>query len=182
MNAARIRSLVIVGVLLIAALVLAKVTISDDKQSKVSYANSCPAGTIPVVTDPLPNYDQIQLKIYNGSKVPGQAQALAAELSVRGFKVAKVGAHDDKPTTSDVADLYYGPNTLGAAWVMRAEFLLSDPTSDQGMHFDIKNKSAVVEVVVGTGFRELGAKTEVNQAIAALKTPPAPTGTCADNP
>lgn len=181
MNAARIRAIVIVGVLLIAAAVLAKFTISDDKQSKTSYANSCPAGTVPVVTSPLPDYSQINLKIYNGSKVPGLAQNLANQLSHRGFKVQKVGAHDDKPVTNDVVDLYYGPNTIAAAWVVRAEFLLSDPTNNRGMHFNIKNKSTVVQVVVGKGFRQLGAKTEVNQAIAALKTPTAPPGTCANN-
>ena len=47
------------------------------------------------------------------------------------------------------------------------------------MHFSLKNKTKVVEVVIGTGFRQLGAKTEVNQAIAALGTPAAPAGTCA---
>jgi hypothetical protein len=182
MNAGRIRSLAIVGVLLVGAGVLAKVAISDDKQSHASYANQCPSGLVPIVTDPLPDYDQINLKLYNGSTVPGAAQNLASELSHRGFKVAKVGAHDDKPTTPDVADLYYGPNTVAAAWVVRAEFLLSDPNSDQGMHFNLKDKSNVVTVVIGRGFRELGAKTEVNQAIAALKTPLAPPGTCANNP
>jgi LytR cell envelope-related transcriptional attenuator len=182
MNAGRIRSLAIVGVLFIAAVVLVKITISDDKQSHTSYANTCPAGTVPIITDPLPDYDQINLKLYNGSTVPGAAESLADELSHRGFKVAKVGPHDDKPTTPDVADLYYGPKTVAAAWVVRAEFLLSDPTSEQGMHFSLTNKSDVVEVVIGRNFRELGAKTEVNQAIAALKTPTPPPGTCADNP
>ena len=34
-------------------------------------------------------------------------------------------------------------------------------------------------MVIGKGFRQLGARTEVNQAIAALGTPAAPKGTCA---
>src|SRR4051794_6458719 len=67
MNAGRIRSLAIVGVLLVAAGVLTKIAISDDKQSHTSYANQCPAGEVPIVTDPLPDYDQINLKLYNGS-------------------------------------------------------------------------------------------------------------------
>ncbi len=182
MNAGRIRSIVIVGVLLIAAVVLTKVAISDDKQSHTSYADTCPAGLVPIVTDPLPDYDQINLRLFNGSSVPGAAQDLANELSHRGFKVAKVGAHDDAKSTPDIADLYYGPSTVAAAWVVRAEFLLSDPSSNQGMYFDIKNKTNYVKIVIGRNFRELGAKTEVNQAIAALKTPTPPPGTCADNP
>jgi hypothetical protein len=183
MNAGRIRSLAIVGVLLIAAAVLTKVAISDDKQSHTSYANSCPAGLVPIVTDPLPDYDQINLTVFNGSQVPGAAQNLADELSHRGFKVAKVDSKKNvSKTTPDIADLYYGPNTVAAAWVVRAEFLLSDPTSNQGMYFDIHNKSDSVKVVIGRAFKELGAKTEVNQAIAALKTPTPPPGTCVNNP
>jgi hypothetical protein len=180
MNAARIRALAIVGVLAIAAGVLTKVAISDDKQSHKSYASTCPAGTVPVVTDPLPDYDQITLKVYNGSKVPGLAANLASQFSHRGFKATY--SKTDKPTTSDVADLYYGPKTLASAWVVRAEFLLSDPTSSRGMHFSLKNNSNVVVVVIGKGFKQLGAKTEVNQSIAALRTPTAPPGTCAVNP
>jgi hypothetical protein len=182
MNAARIRAFAIVGVLLIAAVVLAKIAISDDKQSRTSYASSCPAGTVPVITDPLPDYDQINLQIFNGSKVPGQAQNLANQLAHRGFKVEKVTSKNDKPTTNAVAQIYYGPQSLAAAWVVRAEFLLTDPDDDQLMHFNIKNKSTVVQVTIGTQFKQLGAKTEVNQAIAALRTPSAPPGTCADNP
>jgi hypothetical protein len=180
MNAARIRALAIVGVLAIAAGVLTKVAISDDKQSHQSYASTCPAGTVAVVTDPLPDYDQISLKIYNGTKVPDLAFNLSSDFAHRGFKAtySKVA----KPATSDVADLYYGPKTLGAAWVIRAEFLLSDPTSSRGMHFSLKNNSGVVVVVIGKGFRQLGAKTEVNQSIAALRTPTPPPGTCAVNP
>jgi LytR cell envelope-related transcriptional attenuator len=184
MNAARIRALVIVGLLFISAVVLAKITISGDKQSHTNYdTGSCPAAAVKVVTNPLPDYSQINLKIYNGSKIPGEAQNVADQFSHRGFKVAPVGKGDDKPTTTDVADISYGPKTLGAAWVVRAEFLLTDLAHTESMmHFDIKNTSNVVVVTVGTGFRQLGAKTEVNQAFAALGTPPAPAGTCAENP
>jgi hypothetical protein len=181
MNAARIRAVAIVGVLLVSAVVLAKIALSDDTQTHASYADTCPAKSVKVVTNPLPDYPQITLKIWNGSKVPGLAQNIADQLRHRGFVVQTVGKHDDKPTTADIADLYYGPNTLGAAWVVRAEFLLSDPTSSKGMHFSLTNKSKVVDVVVGTGFKQLGAKTEVNQAVAALGTPAIPDGTCVDN-
>jgi hypothetical protein len=181
MNAARIRALAIVGVLLVSAVVVAKIALSDDTQTHASYSDSCSSNAIKVVTNPLPDYPQINLKIYNGSKVPGRAQDIALQLRHRGFVVQDVGKHDDKPTISDIADIYFGPNTLGAAWVVRAEFLLADPTQPQGMHFSLTNKSKVVQVVVGTGYRQLGAKTEVNQAVAALGTPPAPPGTCIDN-
>jgi hypothetical protein len=104
---------------------------------------------------------------------------VAEDLHYRGYKVEKVGPHDDKPVFSGVANIYYGPNTVAAAWVIRAEFLMTSTSESSNMKFDIKSKSNVVAVVIGKGFRQLGATTEVNQAIAALGTPPAPTGTCA---
>ena len=78
MNAARIRALVIVGVLLVASIVLVKITISDDKQSHASYTNSCPAGTIAVVTDPLPDH----LKVFEAiaERDPGKAEQAMSEL------------------------------------------------------------------------------------------------------
>jgi hypothetical protein len=181
MNAARIRALAIIGVLLIAAVVLVKVAMSDDTQTHANYADTCPANTVKVVTKPLPDYPDITLKIYNGSAVPGAAQSLADSLRQRLFKVEPVGKHDDKPTTNNVADITYGPNTVGAAWVVRAEFLLTGPNDYKVMHFNIKNTSKIVTIVIGKGYRQLGANTEVNQAVAALGTPQAPPGTCAAN-
>jgi hypothetical protein len=181
MNAARIRALAIVGVLAIAAGVLTKVAISDDKQAHASYLTTCPADKVAVVTSPLPDYDQITLKVYNGSKVPGLAQNIGQQLAHRGFKVEPYSPKDDKPTTPDVADLDYGPKTLAAAWVVRSEFLLSNPTDNRGMNFKLTDMSDVVVVIVGTGYKELGAKTAVNQSIAALRTPTPPPGTCDPN-
>jgi hypothetical protein len=187
MNAARIRALSVVGVLMIGASVLVFVTMHKDTQTHASYLGSCPAGSIPVVVDPLPNTDQINLKVYNGSNVPGAAENLASAFSHRGFKVANVGKHDNKPAFAGVAQLYYGPSAVGAAWVVRAYFLMTNPDpNDPGrfdmrnMHFNLKRTNNVVDVVLGKDFRQLGARTEVNQAIAALGRPAAPPGTCAE--
>lgn len=187
MNAARIRALAAVSTLMVGALVLVFFTVHKDSQTNASYLNSCPKGSVAVVTSPLPDTDQISLKVWNGSNVPGQAENVAAEFTHRGFQVAKVGKKDNRPVTDAVVQLYYGPNAVGAAWVIRAYFLLTnmDPKNPtqfdmSNMHFDVKSKSNVVDVVLGKAFRQLGAETEVNQAIAALGTPTAPQGTCAE--
>ena len=179
MTAARIRSLVIVGVLVIAAVVLTIITTSRDTQTHASYLSSCPAKSIPVITSPLPARGDITIKVWNGANQPGLAQTVAEDLQHRGYRVEKVGTKDNKPTFSGVANIYFDPSTVAAAQVVRAEFLMTDQSQISAMKFNIKSKSKVIDVVIGKGFRQLGARTEVNQAIAALGTPTAPKGTCA---
>ncbi len=180
MNAARIRALSIVGFLVIAAATLAFVTVHNDTQTKANYSNTCPAGSIPVTTK-LPNEDQITLKIYNGTKTAGLAESVAERFRHSGFKVKPVGKKDNKPATNAVAVIEYGPNTVAAAQVVRAYFLMTDTSSDSNMKFNLKDSSTVVTVILGSGFRQLGAPTEVHQAIAALGQPAPPPGTCAAN-
>jgi hypothetical protein len=173
---------------MVSALILVFYTMHKDTQTHASYLHDCAPGSIPVVVHPLPDETQINLKVWNGSNVPGEAEKVASDFTHRGFKVAKVGKHDNKPVFNGVAQLYYGPSTVGAAWVVRAYFLMTnlDPKNPaqfdmSNMHFDPKRKSNVVDVVLGKSFRQLGARTEVNQAIAALGTPNAPPGTCAES-
>lgn len=181
MNAARVRALAVVSTLVVATLVLVYVTVHRDTQTHASYAGGCPHGTIAIVTSPLPTTNTITLKIWNGSNRVGLAEQLADDFRHRGFIVEAVGEHDNKPAIDAVAGISYGPQAVGAAWVVRAYFLMTDSSSDANMHFDLKRKTDVVDVVIGKGFRQLGAPTEVNQAIAALSTPTAPPGTCAKN-
>jgi hypothetical protein len=178
MNVARVRAIALMSVLLIAALVLVYITLRKDNQQDTNYAASCPAGQVPVVIKPLPDVGQIDLKIYNGTKTPELASTTADNFRHHGFKVEKVGNKDNKPVTPGVAQIYFGPNTFAGAWVVRAYFLMTDPSEDRNMHFDVKNKSNIVTVILGTDFKQIGASTEVKQAIAALSQPVAPPGTC----
>ena len=179
MNAARIRALIVVGVLMVGSLTLTFLAVHRDTQSAANYLSTCGDKAVPVITSPLPAANQITLKVWNGSQVPGLAQSVAEEFRYRGFNVEKVGAHDDKPAINGVAAIYYGPKTVAAAQVVRAEFLMTDPSEVNEMHFSIKDMSTDVDVVLGKSFRQLGAHTEVNQAIAALGVPNPPPGTCA---
>jgi hypothetical protein len=182
MNAARIRAVSIVSFLVVAALVLVFVALHRDTQTHASYAKKCPAGTVEIVTDPLPVESAITLKLYNASARPGLADQVADQFRHLKFKVEPVKSKDNKPVTTSVADISYGPKTVGAAQVVRAYLLMTDPSTDANMHFDLKSTSTVVTLALGKGFRQIGAPTEVHQAIAALGIPAAPKGTCAKNP
>ena len=179
MNAARIRALVVVGTLMVGALTLVFVTVHRDTQTHADYLAGCPARSVIVVTSPLPNRNEVTVKVWNASSRPGLAETVAEQLRHRGYQVQKVGPKDNKPTIEGVAAIYYGPRTVGGAWVVRAELLMTDIGQMDAMHFNIKSTSTVVDLVLGRDFRQLGAITEVNQALAALGTPDAPPGTCA---
>ena len=97
---------------------------------------------------------------------------MADDFRNRGFTVGKVEEH---PQNYDqVAKLSYGPKAVAAASVVRGYFLGLTDTGG----FDIKRTDNVVDVTLGSKFKELGSKTEVNQKIAQLGNPSPPPGTC----
>ena len=176
MSLARARALAIVGTLVIAALVLVVTAIIKDKQSSMSYAGGgCAPGQIKISTK-LPPPSQIKLNVYNGTgpknRIPGLAGQVADDFRNRGFTVGKVEEH---PQNYDqVAKLSYGPKAVAAASVVRGYFLGLTDTGG----FDIKRTDDVVDIILGSKFKELGSKTEVNQKIAQLGNPSPPPGTC----
>jgi hypothetical protein len=136
-----------------------------------SPSAACPSGQVPVDLR-LPVPGQVRLMVLNGSGVPGKAKDVIAQLGQRGFQV--LATTTDEPPVDEVALIRYGPRTVGAAQVVRAYFL------DQAKpEFSINDRDDLVEIVLGTRFRELGTKTEVNQMMAQLGQPTAPPGTCA---
>jgi hypothetical protein len=176
MSLARARSLAIVGVLVVAALILVIFAVVKDKQSAASYSSgSCAAGQVKISVK-LPPTSKIKINVYNGTgpnnRKVGLAGQVAEDLKNRGFNVGKVEEH---PQNFDkVAKLSYGPKGVAAASVVRAYFL--GETEDGG--FDIKRADDTVDITLGSKFKELGSKTEVNQKIAQLGNPSPPPGTC----
>jgi hypothetical protein len=176
MSLARARALAIVGALVVAALILVIAAVVKDKQSTASYAQGgCAQGQIKISTK-LPPPTKIKLNVFNGTgpknRMIGLAGQVADDFRSRGFTVNKVEEH---PQNYDhVAKLSYGPKAVAAASVVRGYFLgLTDPGG-----FDIKRSDDVIDVTLGSRFKELGSKTEVNQKIAQLGNPSPPPGTC----
>jgi hypothetical protein len=183
MSLARARALAILAVLVVFALVLVVIAVFRDKQARSNYsAFDCPAGAVKISTR-LPDPAKIKINVLNGTgtadskgrsvgAVPGLAGQVADEFRNRGFVVVTVA---DRPQKyGGVAKLSYGPKEVGAAAVVEAYFL---GNNDPG-GFDIKRNDDVVDVVVGSGYENLGTKTEVNQKIAQLGNPSPPPGTC----
>lgn len=174
MSFARIRSLVIVSLLAVCALVVVWVAVSRDTQTR-AQASNCRPGAIPVDLS-LPENKDVKLHVFNGSGQNGLGAQVSEDFKNRKFAV------DPHPGTvpiyRGVALLRYGPKAVSSAWLLRAYFLdQADAENFKG--FDPKRKDDVVDVIIGTEYKQLGSPTEVNQSIAQLSNPQLPPGTCA---
>jgi hypothetical protein len=171
MSLARVRALVLVSALVICAVVLVLLAIVKDKQSSASYgADSCPPGSVPVKTKPLPDENKIKLNVYNGTNRVGLASQVADDFRSRKFTVGKV---KDTARYKGIALIRYGPREVAAASVVNAYFL-----GDADLQFNIKRTDDVIDVVLGAQYKALGTPTDVHQAIAQLGNPSPPPGTC----
>ncbi|HEX6681874.1 MAG TPA: LytR C-terminal domain-containing protein [Candidatus Limnocylindrales bacterium] len=173
----RIRALVVVGILSIAAIVLVVVTVNRDSQGGDTTAQNCQPGNIPVSLELPESGSEITINVFNATQTTGLANNVAADFRNRKFNVEKVESEmengQEKYYPDEVAVLRYGPKTVAAAHLLRAYFL--NETTPQ---FDLKREDNIVDVVVGGRFKQLATPTEVNQAVAILGRPKLPPGTC----
>lgn len=176
MTFARVRALIFVAVLFVTAGVVVLLAIDRDSQTRTSQASDCASGLVPAKVR-LPERSEVTLNIFNGTKTNGLAERVGQQLKDRGFVINKIAtAPRNRIYPNDVAIIIYGPQAVGAAQLVRANFLLAD---DNAMRFNIERETAEVDVILGEQFQQLATSIEVNQAIAQLGTPDPPPGTCA---
>ncbi len=173
MSLARVRALIIVGALVLMAVVTVTWAIVADDQGKSVGANArnCPEGAVPAATA-VPEPKTVTIRVYNSTDQSGLAGTTASQLKTRGFKINKVGDDPLHQVVHATAQLRYGPKAVGSAHLLKAYLLGAEPA------FDIKRTDAVVDVVLGTAFKQVNTQSEVNQALVALGRPVTPKGTC----
>jgi hypothetical protein len=172
MSFARVRALVVVGVLAVAAVVFVVVALVRDTQRNAVAGTSCPAGA-PLANVTLPkDPGEVTIKVLNGTKTPGLAESVTNDFKNRRFKVQ--APSEDKKQVKDVAVVRYGPAAVGSAQLLEAYFL-----GQATPEYDPKRKGAVVDIVVGSQFQQLATSTEVNQSLVELGEPLVPPGACA---
>jgi len=170
MSFARVRALVVIGVLAVAAVVFVIVALVRDSQHD-AIANGCPAGSV-LADIALPdNPAEVTIKVFNGTTKVGLAEAVTSEFQNRKFKTQK--ATENRKKFKGVAQLRYGPAAVGKAHLLKAYFLAqADPL------YDPKRKGVVVDVVIGSQYQSLATSTEVNQSLVELGEPELPPGAC----
>ena len=172
MSFARVRALVVVGVLAVAAIVFVVVALVRDTQGGVSADDGCPDGA-PLAVVSLPDDpDQVKIKILNGTSTAGLAEKVTTDFKNRGFVMQKPG--QSKTKFDRIAIITYGPKAVGDAQLIRAYFL-----GKAKPHYVAKRTSDVVDIVIGAEYQQLATSTEVNQSLVELGEPELPPGACA---
>lgn len=170
MSFARVRALVVVGVLAVAAVVFVIVALVKDSQQD-AVASGCPAGSvladIRLPDDPA----EVTVKVYNATSISGLADRVTNDFTNRKFKAQKPAESRTKFT--GVAQLRYGPAAVGKAHLLKAYFLAQAVPL-----YDPKRKGDVVDVIVGSQYKQLATTTEVNQSLVELGEPDVPPGAC----
>lgn len=167
MTLTRVRALAVVGILLTAAIVLVYITVKKDSQKHPVAIIGCKADEVPASVE-LPEPKFVKINVYNTTESAGLATSVANNLRNRKFQVGRVSNDPAHKHIDGVGALRFGPKAIGAAWLMKAYFL-NDPTLE--LEFDINRDNDVVDVVLGSGFRDLATVTEVNQSVAAEGEP-----------
>ena len=172
MSFARVRALVVVGVLAVAAIVFVITALVKDSQGNEVTADNCPAGA-PLADVTLPDDPaEVTVKVYNGTNTSGLADSVTNEFKNRRFTVQKPA--ESKTKYKGVAEIRYGPDAVGRAQLLRAYFL------DQSkLEYNAKRKGILIDIVIGSQFRQLATTTEVNQSLVEVGEPTLPPGACA---
>ncbi|MCW6006284.1 LytR C-terminal domain-containing protein [Micromonospora sp. CPCC 205371] len=172
MTYGRVRAIVLIGLLTVVGGIVALVTLVADNQAADGASAGCKPGQ-PYADTEIRQEDKITVSVYNGTGRAGVADAVAADLSDRGFK-AKVEKNDPNQDEVDgIGMVRFGPEGVGSAQVVRA-YLFGAATRE----YDPDKKGAVVDLIVGKDFVELARLTDKNIALADLGQPEAPAGTC----
>jgi LytR cell envelope-related transcriptional attenuator len=174
MSFARVRALVVIGVLAVAAVVFVIVALVRDSQHD-PVANGCPKGSVTADVALPDDSDEVTVKVYNGTNKPNLAEEATNDFKNRGFKTQKPA--ESKKKFTGVAQLRYGPAAVGKAHLLKAYFL-----AQAVPQYDPKRKGDAVDVVLGSKYLELATLTEVNQSLFELGEPDVPPGACAGPP
>ncbi|MGW1027763.1 LytR C-terminal domain-containing protein [Streptomyces sp. NPDC002577] len=129
-------------------------------------------------TEALPKPAQITVNVLNATPRSGLAKQTADELKARGFTIGKVGN-----ATKQYDKKVKGPGLLlGAESAAETALpVLATQLAGAERQTDTR-KGADVDLIIGTGFKELAKKQDAEQALAALAglspAPSASGGTC----
>lgn len=170
MSFARVRALVVVGLLGVLALAFVVTAIVRDSQGNAGTAAGCPDGW-PLADLTLHEPKDVKINVLNATDESGRAGTVADDFRNRKFQVQKVG--NAPKGVPNVAVLRYGPKAVGSAHLLQAYFL-----NNAKWEYDEKRTDDVVDVVLGNNFQQLATTTEVNQSLGDAGPPEAPKGSC----
>lgn len=171
MSFARVRALVVIGVLAVAAVIFVVVALVRDTQGDAAADGDCPKGS-PLAVIKLPKEpEEVTVRILNGTDKPGLAETVTNDFKNRQFKTQKAG--EAKKKLDGVATITYGPKAVGKAQLLRAYFI-----NDAKPLYDAKRANDVIDIVIGKQYQQLATTTEVNQSLTDIGNAKLPLGAC----
>ncbi len=140
-----------------------------DSASAVGTKAACAAKATPAAAPKaLPVPGTITVNVLNATTRGGLAQKTADELKKRGFKIGEV-ANATKEYDKKVkgAGVLLGPATAldSSLSVLGAQLAGAERRTDPA------RKGAVLDLIIGDGFRELTKKADADRALTALANP-----------
>jgi hypothetical protein len=172
MTFARVRALVVVGLLVVFAFVFVVVALVRDSQGGAPPVATCPEGWVRADVT-LREEKDVKINVYNATDAVGLANEVANEFTSRKFQVKKAGNDPKRKGIEGVAVLRFGPKAVGSAHLLRAYFLAKATPE-----YDPKREDDVVDVVIGDSFQQLATTTEKNQSLVDLGKPQLPEQSC----
>jgi hypothetical protein len=170
MSFARVRALVLVGVLAVLALAFVVTALVRDTQRGTAAGAVCPAG-FKRANVALREPKDVKINVYNATDTVGLAGNVATDFKNRKFQIVKQG--NETKRVDGVAVLRYGPKGVASAHLLKAYFL-----DEAQPEYDPNREDDTVDVVIGNSYTQLATTTEVNQALSGLGAPSPPPGTC----
>jgi hypothetical protein len=169
---ARVRALVVVGLLVVLAAVAAGWAIAKDRQTGASAGGTpCVRGTAPFVTTVPTSARRVRVNVYNATSQVGLATRVAKQLTDLGFTVDQVGNDPLQGTVKAVAEIRYGPAGAGAAQLVRSRFPGAEPTL-------VTRSDAAVDIVLGMLFEQVATDAVAQQELKRLGKPERPARLC----
>jgi hypothetical protein len=169
---ARVRALIVVGLLVVLAAVAAGWAIAKDRQTgAVAGGTPCVRGTVPFVTAVPTSPRRVRVNVYNATSQVGLATRVAKQLTGVGFTVDQVGNDPVQGTVKAVAEIRYGPAGAGAAQLARSWFPGAEATL-------VSRSDAEVDIVLGMLFEKIATDAVAAQELQRLGKPLPPAKLC----
>ncbi|WP_405885636.1 LytR C-terminal domain-containing protein [Streptomyces sp. NBC_01136] len=139
-----------------------------DCTSKASPSAKASAASAASASEALPRPGQITVNVLNATPRSGLAKETADELQKRGFRIGDVGnatdAYDKKVPGAAVL--------LGAKTAVQAALpVLGTQLTGAEVKTDGRGQADQVDLIIGTGFKNLTKKEDADKALAVLAQP-----------
>ncbi len=162
MSLARVRALIVLGVLTFFALVSVVWAMVTDSQSDGGVNAACATASAAAI----PATKAVKVRVYNATDRAGLATTVTAALRKRGFVVIELGNDPQAEEITKPALIRYGPKGAGAARLVEAHLAGSEIQDDE-------RKDATIDIVLGPTYSALTPAGQVKARLDDLG--PAPT-------